>query len=114
MSATKTKPAGRAKTPAKKGKSAAKQNGVEFVCDLNPDAKEVFLAGEFNGWDTSSDKLVKRKGVFKKKMLLAPGEYQYKFVVDGEWHCDPLAPKQVPNDFGTLNSVVHVEELSTR
>jgi len=114
MSATKTKPARPAKAPAKSVKGAARQNGVEFVCDLKPNAKEVFLVGEFNDWDTNSDKLVKRKGVFKKKMILAPGEYQYKFLVDGEWHCDPLAPKQVPNEFGTLNSVVHVEELSDR
>jgi 1,4-alpha-glucan branching enzyme len=84
-------------------------NGTVFMCDIKPEAKEVFLVGDFNNWDTKSDRLAKKKGCFQKTMRLAPGEYQYKFFIDGEWHCDPAAPKQVPNRFGTLNSVIRVE-----
>ena len=87
-------------------------NETMFVCDLKPDAKEVFLAGDFNNWDPQSDRLTRRKGSFQKTLRLAPGEYQYKFLIDGEWHCDPSAPRQVPNGFGTLNSVVRVEAIS--
>lgn len=79
-----------------------------FVCDLKHDAKRVFLVGDFNGWDPAADRMVKRKGAFHKILRLNPGEYQYKFVVDGEWHADPAAVAQVPNGFGTLNSVVRV------
>jgi 1,4-alpha-glucan branching enzyme len=95
------------------GKASA-QSGTLFVCDVDPDAKEVFVVGEFNNWDTQSDRLTKRKGAFQKMMRLAPGEYQYKFLVDGEWHCDPSAPRQVPNEYGTLNSVIRVDEMSRK
>jgi 1,4-alpha-glucan branching enzyme len=100
------------RTPERKTNKAATTNGTVFVCKLKPDAKEVFLVGEFNNWDSRSDRLVKRKGAFQKTVRLAPGEYQYKFLVDGEWHCDPSARRQVPNEFGTWNSVVRVEEIS--
>lgn len=38
----------------------------------------------------------------------SPGEYHYKFVIDGEWHPDASAATQIPNDFGTTNSVIRV------
>ena len=48
------------------------------------------------------------------KLDLPPGRYEYKFVVDGQWCCEPNCqtsdecPKCVPNDFGTLNRFVDV------
>lgn len=114
MSATKLKTAKPSQEALTRTATATTRNGVLFVCNFKPDAKEVYLVGEFNNWDTQSDKLVKRKGEFQKTMRLAPGEYQYKFLVDGEWHCDPKAKRQVPNAYGTMNSVVQVEELSDR
>lgn len=39
---------------------------------------------------------------------LAPGTYEYKFVVDGEWVLDESNPNFAANDFGTLNSVINV------
>ena len=79
-----------------------------FVCDLKPDAKEVCLAGEFNGWNPRSDRMQKRNGRFEKRMRLAPGEHHYKFVIDGEWYADPSASMQVPNDYCGSNSVIRV------
>jgi hypothetical protein len=39
-------------------------------------------------------------------MRLAPGSYQYKFVVNGErWEEDPLNLHRVMNEHGTYNSV---------
>ena len=101
--------------PRTQGKNTEKKtagHGTVFVCDFKPDAKEVYLVGDFNDWDPRSDRLSKKKGAFQKTVQLAPGEYQYKFLVDGEWHCDPSAPRQVQNEFGTMNSVVHVEDRS--
>lgn len=102
--AVKQKEASRKTTTA----AARETNLTAFVCDVKPDAKEVFLVGDFNDWDPRADRMVKRKGVFQKLLQLEPGEYQYKFLVDGQWFEDPSAMIQVPNAFGTINSVVRV------
>jgi hypothetical protein len=47
-------------------------------------------------------------GRWETTVVLAPGRYQYQFVADGEWIADPAAQKSVPNQHGTLNSVVEV------
>jgi hypothetical protein len=68
----------------------------------------VSLVGDFNGWDPTALPLSKRGKTFAKRVNLPPGEHQYKFLVDGEWHTDPAAEVQVPNGVGSLNSVVRV------
>jgi 1,4-alpha-glucan branching enzyme len=72
--------------------------------------KNVFVAGSFNDWqpvrkleDKNND------GTYRCRLLLVPGEYQYKFMVDGEWRSDPLNPDFIPNEFGSLNSVLVVK-----
>ncbi len=75
-----------------------------------PGAKDVYLAGEFNGWDEKGQKMrrsPKTKGLFVCSIELEPGRYEYKFVVDGQWICDEDAPR-VPNSFGSENSVIVV------
>ena len=52
-----------------------------------------------------------RTGTWETTVELAPGRYQYKFVVDGQWIPDPLAHDNVWNQHGTLNSVVEVRDL---
>lgn len=89
-------------------KSAQTRDGkTVFVCSVKPDAKAVYLVGEFNGWNPEAHRMVKKGNGFQKTVQLKPGEYQYKFLVDGEWFTDPEAD-QVPNNFGTMNSVVRV------
>jgi len=86
-------------------KETAAETEVTFVCDLDPGAKEVFVAGDFNEWSLAP--MARRDEKFTAKMRLRPGEYQYKYKVDGKWHTDPAAP-QMPNTFGTMNSVLRV------
>jgi 1,4-alpha-glucan branching enzyme len=50
-----------------------------------------------------------KKGVWKASLNLAPGTYQYRFFVDGEWQSDPSCTDCVENPFGTLNCVKKVE-----
>ncbi len=115
----------RARTSAKSGGNAAavpsrrtppeettRVSRVEttFICDVEPDAREAYLTGEFNGWNPRSIRMARQGRSFRKKLTLAPGEYQYKFVVDGEWHIDPSASIQRPNEFGGMNSVVQVQD----
>src|SRR5947207_6712727 len=71
-----------------------------------PEAREVLLAGEFTDWDQRPVRLKKGKdGTWKTNVLLAPGEHQYRFLVDGRWCNDPACPSRVPNDFGSENCV---------
>ena len=95
--------------------TAAKDNPTEFACDTNS-AKAVFLAGSFNNWSPTASPMTKDKnGHWTASLPLAPGRYEYKFVVDGEWCCEPgCAAKNVRcqhcivNEFGTMNRVVDV------
>lgn len=72
--------------------------------------RSVAVAGSFNDWQPVK-KLVEKNGngVYRCRLLLFPGEYQYKFLVDGQWRSDALNPDFVPNDFGSLNSVLNVK-----
>lgn len=67
-------------------------------------------AGTFNDWTPDRPLLDKEgNGVYSCRMMLEPGTYEYKFVVDGEWKLDSNNPNFAPNDLGTLNSVLVVE-----
>ena len=67
------------------------------------------IAGEFNKWNPTAKKMAFKAGVYSAKLKLAPGNYQYKFVIDGTWCADPENANAVPNDQGTYNSVITVK-----
>lgn len=72
-------------------------------------AKQVSLSGEFNGWSPNATPMRRdSSGHWETTVDLAPGRYQYKFVVDGQWIPDLLAQENVWNQHGTLNSVIEV------
>ena len=79
-----------------------------------PEAGEVFLAGEFNEWSATTTPMKRGSdGSWVATLELAPGRYEYKFVVDRQWICEPDCGGRegsscVPNPFGSLNSVVEV------
>ena len=68
--------------------------------------KSVYLAGSFNEWSTTAKKMAykAKSGIYSATVQLAPGEYQYKFVIDGTWCADPENENSVKNDQGTFNS----------
>ncbi|MGO8766308.1 MAG: glycogen-binding domain-containing protein [Limisphaerales bacterium] len=101
---------------AKKGPEAhilTNPNGTEvrFVLEY-PDAQVVHLCGNFNQWSPSSLRMIRRggNGLWEKHLTLAPGRYEYKFVVDGKWTPDPNNCLEVANAFGSTNSVVEVSK----
>ena len=102
------KPAATRKAKAKAKKPATK--AVVFTVHAEK-GKTVCLAGDFNGWDPSAKKMAfkARTGVYAASVKLAPGTYQYKFVIDGAWCADPENVNAVPNDQGTFNSVITVK-----
>jgi len=48
------------------------------------------------------------EGRWVKELVLPPGVYEYRLVVDGEWMADPRASESAPNPFGEMNSVLKV------
>jgi hypothetical protein len=71
------------------------------------DARQVALVGTFSGWEGHALEEVS-PGVWSTTLPLAPGMYDYAFVIDGErWQLDPLAPA-VADGFGGANSRIAV------
>ncbi|MFI5172841.1 MAG: glycogen-binding domain-containing protein [Chitinophagales bacterium] len=62
---------------------------IVFKLDGYPDAKNVVLTGTFNGWNTSELRMTKTADGWQIPFVLAPGNYEYKFIVDGKWITDP-------------------------
>ena len=90
----------------RKGKG---EKRVEFSF-YAPETKEVFLAGEFNAWDTQSLPMKKdKKGVWKTKVKLPSGRYEYKLFADNAWIEDLPGVEPAPNPFGTQNFVMRVQ-----
>ncbi len=89
----------------------SKQNekSIELSCHA-PDAGTVFLAGTFNDWKMDTTPMTKDdQGHWATKLQLPPGRYEFKFIVDNQWCCEPNCqagvecPMCVPNSFGTMN-----------
>lgn len=75
-----------------------------------PGAREVSIGGDFNGWEAQKHLFRKNpEGVWEKTLMLAPGRYEYKFMVDGSWCMDPACTDSCDNAFGSRNSVMEVE-----
>jgi len=97
-----------AKRPASHSTVSATRE-VAFVLS-SPEAQEVYLCGDFNQWIPSTLPMI-RHGEdhwWEKRLVLEPGRYEYKFIVNGVWIHNPDAPENVPNVHGSLNSVVEV------
>lgn len=76
-----------------------------------PQAKEVFLAGEFNHWSKTATPMKKAAdGRWSATVSLPPGKHAYKFIIDGEWKVDEANPEQTRDGFGGLNSLVTVAD----
>lgn len=81
-----------------------------------PGARDVRLVGDFNAWGRSSDAVrvdPGEAGQWVFRVELAPGRYQYAFLVDGKsWLPDPGAPGIIPDGFGGANSVLYVSDAA--
>ena len=92
----------------KNSKLNPKRQKVVFSID-DLEAKEVFLAGDFNAWKAKKHPLKKdANGFWKKSTFLFPGRYEYKFFVDGSWVLDPKNHQVCANIYGTLNNAITI------
>lgn len=88
---------------------AAGRFEVTFHFRPESKSKSVALAGSFNGWNTTSHPMIgpDKDGAYVKSVVLAAGEYEYKFVLDGkQWIADPTNV-YVVGPFG--NSFLRIE-----
>lgn len=96
-------------TKTAKAKKKIEKREVEFLFHA-PDANEVCLAGDFNEWDPATIPMKKQKeGLWKTKLRLVPGRYEYKVCADGQWVHYIRGVERVPNAFGTENFVIWVD-----
>jgi len=66
----------------------------------------LYIAGDFNQWNLSSHPLkIDNKGIWRISIALNPGQYEYRFFVDGEWQNGPSCSSFVENPFGTSSSL---------
>jgi 1,4-alpha-glucan branching enzyme len=76
---------------------------------FNNSAQHVCVAGTFNDWKPEENPLRRSAfGEWETTLLLAPGDYEYRFLIDGEWAADPLARQQVVTPFGSVHAVLHL------
>ena len=74
-------------------------------------AHRVNVVGDFNNWSPKTDAMVDENGDGEWTLFytLAPGVYQYKFVIDGnQWVTDPRNPEKVSDGFEGENSVLRI------
>ncbi len=76
-----------------------------------PEAKEVYLAGEFNNWKLDENsRMEQSNGCWSKRLNLNKGSYRYRFVIDGNWIEDPANPLNQLNPYGSRDSLLEVNK----
>ncbi|RMH80769.1 MAG: hypothetical protein D6674_02650 [Acidobacteria bacterium] len=69
-------------------------------------AERVEIVGEWNGWKPEPMRR-KKDGTFWTSKRLKPGTYRFKYLIDGHlWENDLEADQQVPNPYGTTDSLI--------
>jgi len=87
----------------------SKEREVVFTFQA-PGHATVQIAGDFNNWTPQRLDFNELQGkhVWKRAVLLRPGTYQYKYLVDGSWIQDPENNKTIDDFLGGVNSVISV------
>lgn len=72
----------------------------------------VYVVGDFNNWVADDSALLKRdNGIWSTQLKLKPGNYKYRFIIDGVWKEDPANPKAQKNPFGEMDSLLSVSSV---
>jgi 1,4-alpha-glucan branching enzyme len=78
-----------------------------------PEAREVSIVGDFNGWDPAAHPLARgNDGWWTRDLDLPPGTYQYLVAVDGQLRLPETAPETIDDGFGGRNALVRVSAPS--
>ncbi len=81
---------------------------VEFKF-FRPEARQVFLTGDFSGWQKHCLVMTRdEEGWWTCQLRLAPGVYQFRYLADGQWYTDYAAFGLEKGPYG-WNSVLKVD-----
>jgi 1,4-alpha-glucan branching enzyme len=73
------------------------------------EAKEVFIAGDFNDWDSTAHPMKRMPdGAWRTEITLSHGHHHYLFIVDGKPTLDPRAQGIARNEQNEKVSLVSV------
>ncbi len=98
-----------AKKEAKGSKNQIKRKRVTMTFEA-PNAETVSLMGDFNAWNEKKHPMKKGKqGTWEKIIMVPQGQYEYRFMVDGQWHNDPANRRVCANAFGGTNNILEVK-----
>ncbi len=78
----------------------------------DPGARNVALAGSFNGWQTKDGEMRQtRPGLWQITLTTIPrGTHRYKFIIDRvRWTNDPENPARIEDGFGGFNSLITID-----
>jgi 1,4-alpha-glucan branching enzyme len=89
-----------------------KRNRVEFRF-FRPQAKQVYLAGDFNRWRISDLPMRRQRGGYWSILLALPeGEFKFRYLADGQWFTDYAAFGLEEGPLG-VDSVVRVRRRNS-
>jgi hypothetical protein len=74
------------------------------------DAREVYLAGDFNRWNPKAFAMKKEGSSWVFPVHLTAGKHLYKFIIDGKWIIDTGNKLWEQNEHGTGNSVIWIDQ----
>ncbi len=92
-------------------KQTSKGISVTFSLPAEVARERVSVVGDFNNWDPSAHpmRLYKNKGVWSRSIVLKPGTYQFRYLVDGErWINDDQADGYTASPFFSENCLLQV------
>ena len=73
------------------------------------ECRRLQLAGDFNNWIPDRDVETRNvNGRWQKIFTAEPGVYEYRLIIDGKWQHDPTNPAEIPNELGSINSLLQV------
>ena len=50
-----------------------------------------------------------KHGLWEKIIVVPPGRYEYRFLVDGKWQNDPGNEQICANCFGSTNNILEIK-----
>jgi 1,4-alpha-glucan branching enzyme len=83
-----------------------------FIFDQETES-QVFLIGDFNGWQPEKDAMEYKNGKWQITKNLSSGAYQFKYFVlnddQNRWFNDWRADAYVKSPYGGENSVIIID-----
>jgi 1,4-alpha-glucan branching enzyme len=80
---------------------SSKSNRLQKFHLRAPAAMRVQLVGDFTHWEEEAIEMERSmSGEWRISVDLAPGTYEYRFIVDGEWHGGAECTLRVRNRVG--------------